>query len=208
VDIGNPDLKPEYSFNLDLGLKAKYDKFQGTVSLFRNEISDYIVKRRTGRIDPDSGLEIDRWENVGRALLYGMEAQGEFDLGAGFALFASCSYVRGKDETGSTDLPDIPPFRANYGCRYRKAVQPDWELWTEFAGLTAARQGKIAPYERPAGGYTVLTWSAGATFRKNLRLTLMVANLADKSYHDHLSRVTWINEEPGRNVRFQMNYAF
>jgi hemoglobin/transferrin/lactoferrin receptor protein len=208
VDIGNPDLKPEFSFNLDLGLKAKYDKFQGTVSLFRNEISDYIVKRRTGRIDPDSGLEIDQWENVGRALLYGLEAQGEYDLGAGFALFANCSYVRGKDETASTDLPDMPPLRANYGCRYRQAVPPDWELWTEFAGLTAARQGKIAPYERPTGGYTVLTWSAGATFRKKLRLTLMVANLADKSYHDHLSRVTWINEEPGRNVRFQMNYTF
>jgi TonB-dependent heme/hemoglobin receptor len=208
VDIGNPDLRPETSFNLDLGLKAKYANFQGAVSLFRNEISDYIVKRRTGQFDPVSGLEIDKWENVGRALLYGMEAQGEYDLGAGFALFASCSYVRGKDETGSTDLPDIPPFRGNYGWRYRRKVQPDWELWTEFAGLTAARQGKIASYERPTGGYTIFTWSAGATFRKNLRLTLMVANLADKSYHDHLSRVTWINEQPGRNVRFQMNYTF
>ncbi|MEJ2671662.1 MAG: TonB-dependent receptor [Deltaproteobacteria bacterium] len=208
VDIGNPDLSPEFSFNLDLGLKARYANFQGTVSLFRNEISNYIVKRRTGRIDPDSGLEVDQWENVGRALLYGMEAQGEYDLGAGFTLFANLSYVRGKDETASTDLPEIPPLRTNYGCRYRKAVQPDWELWTEFAGLTAARQGKVAPYERPTGGYTVFTWSAGATFRKNLRLTLMVANLANKSYHDHLSRVTWINEEPGRNVRFQMNYTF
>ncbi len=208
VDIGNPNLKPETSFNLDLGLKAKYANFQGAVSLFRNEISDYIVKRRTGRFDPVSGLEIDKWENVGRALLYGMEAQGEYDLGAGFALFASLSYVRGKDETASTDLPDIPPFRANYGWRYRKAVQPDWELWTEFAGLTAARQGKIASWERPTGGYTILTWSAGATFRKNLRLTLMVANLTDKSYHNHLSRVTWINEQPGRNVRFNLNWTF
>ena len=208
VDIGNPNLKPEYSFNLDMGLKAKYAHFQGAVSLFRNEISDYIIKRQTGVVDPVSGLEIDQWENVGRALLYGMEAQGEYDLGAGFALFASVSYVRGKNDTASTDLPYIPPLRGNYGCRYRKQMQPDWELWTEFAGLTAARQGKVATWESPSGGYTTLTWSAGATFRKNLRLTLMVANLTNKSYHDHLSTITWINEEPGRNVRFNLNWTF
>ncbi len=208
VDLGNPNLKPEYSFNLDLGLKANYPKFQGAVSLFRNEISDYILKRRTGLFDSTSGLEIDQWENVARALLYGLEAQGEYDLGAGLALFASLCYVRGKNETASTDLPDMPAFRANYGCRYRKVVQPDCELWTEVAGLTAARQGKVAPLERPSGGYTVLTWSAGVTFRKKLRLNVMVANLTDKSYHDHLSRITWINEQPGRNVRLNLNWSF
>jgi len=208
VDIGNPDLKAETSFNLDLGLKAKFPRFQGTLSLFRNEISDYIIKQRTGIFDPASGLEIAKWENVGRALLYGIETEGEFALGGGVALFANLNYVRGKDQTASTDLPDIPPLRSNYGLRYERKIQPDWELWTEMAGLTAARQGKVAPWEEPSGGYTTFTWSAGAIYRQNLRLSLMVANLTDKSYHDHLSQVTWLNEQPGRNVRVNLNFKF
>ncbi|HAY21786.1 MAG TPA: hypothetical protein DCY27_06395 [Desulfobacterales bacterium] len=208
VDIGNPDLKPETSFNLDVGLKANFSRFQGSLSFFRNEISDYIIKRDTGVFDPVSGLEIARWENVGRALLYGAEAEGAYILGAGFSLFANLSYVRGKDQTASTDLPDIPPFKSNYGLRYQAAVRSDWDVWTEFAGLTVSRQGQVAPSERPSGGYTTLTWSTETCYKKTVRLSLMVANLTNKSYHDHLSRVTWMNEQPGRNVRFNVSFAF
>jgi outer membrane receptor protein involved in Fe transport len=42
IKLGNPDLKPEYSWNFDLGYKGKYKQLKWELNLFYNLIDDYI----------------------------------------------------------------------------------------------------------------------------------------------------------------------
>jgi hemoglobin/transferrin/lactoferrin receptor protein len=208
VDIGDPDLDPETSLSVDLGLKANYDRFTGTVSLFYNRIDDYIVKRRTGVTDPDSGLEITSWGNVDRAELYGFEGEADLALISGFSLFGTISFVRGRNKETDADLPEIPPLKGTYGILYENHPRRDWYLWSEFAAHSAARQDNVAPWETETPGYTTFDFRFGLDFKQNASLVFSAENLTDKSYHDHLSRVTWQNEQPGRSLGVKITWRW
>jgi len=202
--IGNPELEPEKSLNLDVALKARYDRFRGSISLFRNQIWDFIVFEQTGPIDPETGLPCWTFNNVGRAFLYGGEAEAEFKIGYGLSTFFNLSYVRARNQENDTDLPEIPPLRAGYGVRYERKLFKNWNLWSEFLITTVARQKDVAPWENETPGYTTLDFRVNLDLKKNFSLFLTMENLTDKSYHLHTSRVRGINEQPGRNVSFKL----
>ncbi len=47
--IGNPNLKPEKSLNIDLSLEGENERTYGKVGIFHNEISDYMTHYFTGQ---------------------------------------------------------------------------------------------------------------------------------------------------------------
>ncbi|MBN2231864.1 MAG: TonB-dependent receptor [Deltaproteobacteria bacterium] len=207
VDRGNPDLAPETSLNLDAGIRYRGTRFQGSAALFLNRIDDYIVKRRTGVFDADSGLEITRWENVTRAELYGGELEGELDLGAGFSLRTCISLVRGRDDHTGDDLPDIPPVKGTATLRWENDTAAR-NLWVETATHAAAGQDHPGPGESATPGYTTFDLRAGWDWKKRLEFIVSAENLGDKSFHDHLSRVSWMNEQPGRHLQAKITARF
>ena len=81
--IGNPDLKPEKSVNFDISLEGENNKTFAKVSLFHNEIKNYLTSYFTGQlIDFDfhgSGRQtpdrIYSFRNLGKAKITGIEAE-------------------------------------------------------------------------------------------------------------------------------------
>ncbi|MFH1009072.1 MAG: TonB-dependent receptor [Candidatus Latescibacterota bacterium] len=201
VDRGNPDLKPETSLNLDVGLNRKQGPYQWGVSLFRNVIRDYIYKQRTGEVE--NGMEVDTWLNVSEARLEGVELEAAFYPFSEVGGFANASYVRGTDTKKDEPLQSIPPLNGSVGIRYGGSL-----LKGELSTLWAAGQDRIAEKETETDGFVVFNASVGLSLARwlpfNAELNVNVDNLLDTNYKNHLSRVKQWYSEPGRNISLSL----
>lgn len=208
VDIGNPDLKPEVGTNMDFGIRTRGSWYSLAVSVFHNRIDDYIAKLRTGTIDTDTGLEITSWANVREVTLKGAELEGKIWFSEVLSYNGSISMLRGTDDFTGEDLPDMPPVKfVNTIEATGLAGLAGSTAWLRGSVVTALRQDHVAANETETAGYTVFHVFGGLDWNR-VSLQLAVRNLTDKSYHDHLSRVKYMNEQSGRTVDVNLSWRF
>jgi len=202
-DLGNPDLDPETSLNLDLGLKVRSERWRGEVSLFHNTVADYIAK-----VDVDTALA---WLNLDDVRLYGAEAAGEVWLDERWTVFGSLSYVRGEVTDDGGDLPSIPPLRARGGVRWERSTGAEARTWSELAVSWTDGQTNPGPAERATPSWRRLDLRGGWVLSRDWSVTVAVENLTDEAYSDHLSRV-WQDlgqtSQAGRNARIGARLGF
>ena len=79
--IPNPDLRPESSDGLELGLRFNGTPLQWSASLFGALYDDFIESRVNLGPDPDTGTLIFQSQNVAEARVYGAELKFTADLG-------------------------------------------------------------------------------------------------------------------------------
>ncbi|HDP79968.1 MAG TPA: TonB-dependent receptor, partial [Spirochaetes bacterium] len=203
ADYGNPNLDPETAWNFDAGVKMNFERLWFALSGFYNRIDDYIEKRLTG--GTEFGLPKAEYANVSEAELYGGEVETELKTGFGLSVFGNMGYVRGKNLTSNENLSSIPPLKGSYGLRYERMAGA-MNLWSELSFHSAAEQADPGLNESKTHGYTTVDIRAEAKIDKRLSVTVYCKNLADKAYHDHLSRISPANapevdglEQPGRS---------
>ena len=206
VDRGNPDLKPETSLNLDLGLNQRRGRFEWSINGFQNTVHDYIYKRQTGVVDPASGLLIDSWENLSNVRFIGGEVQGAVYPWKTIGIFGSLSYVEATDLDSEKPVPDIPPLNGSLSIRHSGSV-----VSVDIGANFAAKQDRIASNETETAAYAVCNGSMGINLERWLRvsskLTLSATNLLDAKYCNHLSRTKLWYFEPGRSVSLALTLA-
>ncbi len=201
-EIGNPYLHSETAYSADAGLKVNYNWIWFTVNGFYSYIEDYISQYNITATSKS-------WFNILTAELYGCEGETEIYLPSDFTLFGNISYTHGRNRSQGGSLSSIPPLKGTYGIRYEKMFNDNYTIWGEFTGHSAMTQHRIPPTDfiqfgpvwiKPTTpGYTVLDLNLGFRFKDYISIVLFGKNLTDRSYHDHLSRVWWRNEQPGRN---------
>ncbi|NOY23314.1 MAG: TonB-dependent receptor [Acidobacteria bacterium] len=208
VDIGNPGLVPEIGQNIDFGIRTRGSWYSLALSLFHNRINHYIAELKTGETDPETGLEIHTWSNLSRITLKGGELEGQVWLSDIVSYRGSVSLVHGTDNVTGDDLPDMPPVKIVNEITLKGLNRPgNSRSWAKFSVLTILRQNRIATFETETAGYTVFNLFAGLNW-KNTSIELAARNLTDKSYHDHLSRVHYMNEQPGRSIDLNITWHF
>lgn len=218
-DIGNPDLKPEYSYNTDVSLKFFHERVRGQVSGFVNYIDQYIDKRLTG--GTHGSYNDAEFKNIGEAMLYGGEGDLEVSVYRGIALYGLVNYVRGRNLSDEVNLFSMPPLSGTYGLRYNSNAAKELSWWSELGFRWAAKQwepGKnpeTGAEEDKTPGWQVMDISAGINWKKTLSSTFFIKNVFDLAYHDHLSRINETNspevdgkEQPGRSIGFMTTYRF
>ncbi len=203
--FGNPDLKSETSLNIDAGLKIKYERISGEFTIFRNQINDLIVMKPISA-NADTFL----YDNVGKAEIFGGEAEVKFKINRTLSFFANTAYVHGQDVNLDEPLPKMPPLTTLLGLRFE---MPEQKLWLELAARIVDTQNRVAENENETPGYTLFDFSSGvnlgAFFRTPLplQLTFNIHNLLDRDYRDHLSSVNWWSA-PGRNISVGLKTNF
>lgn len=205
IEQGNPDLKPETSWNVDIGSEWSHKRIRASVGFFYNYIQDYIEQYPTG--DPNS--DPWTWDNINDAVLYGVEFDSEVNVTKWFILFGNLTFVRGQNITDDTDLVDIPPVKGSYGFRLEKKTA-SFNNWFELRLNSAARQDKTGSEKIEAtDGYTTLDFRLGTEYAKIIFLSLYLKNALDKGYNDHLSRVDQLEyNQPGRSFGINLKYVF
>lgn len=120
VSESNPDLKPETSETIELGARARSGRWSATVAAFAGRYDDFIEQvQKGGTFAPDDPA-VFQYVNLTEAKIYGAEASGRVELGAGFAVNAAASFVRGDSELDGveTPLPSVEPFKFVSGLEW------------------------------------------------------------------------------------------
>ena len=212
--VGNPRLEPEESLEFDLGLKGIWGKLAFEGSFFYNRIDEYILQYVLERTDVngDGRTDIVRgFRNIDSAALIGMDLGLSYAVRQDLSLLGSFAYVRGENEEDDTALPEIPPFEGRLGFRYEHI---DWGVWLSPMVRLVQSQHRIdtAFLEDMTPGFVSVDIGAGWRFLGSYELTLSVANLLDKNYHEHVTRENPFTGrevfEPGRVVTVGLRATF
>jgi len=205
IELGNPDLDEETAHNAELTLRKFAGRTTFSLSVYRNQVSDYIYAADSGH-SPGAGYrEIEYRQHD--AVLTGAEGEVRFQATDAFAMTLFGDHVRGKLRHGGGDLPRIPADRL--GVRLDQAFTSAIDGQLEF--YRVQRQSDSTDYETDTGGYNML--GAGVSYRGNLgrtdyRVYLRGDNLLDSNAREHTS---FIKDEvllPGRNLTLGMRLTF
>ena len=215
-EIGNHDFKSEYSLQADLGINYATRYFELHGALFANHIDNYIYLHRIDSIiDPD--LMTFAYAQ-GEAMLYGFESSLDVHPLHALHVGVAFSYVNAQllhQPEEMKYLPMTPASHLSSDIKYELthdgnvfnnayvAVQADWYLKQDhyFAAYDT---------ETMTPSYLLLGLSVGTDVflkgRKVAEMHLIVDNLTDVSYQDHLSRLKYAdyNIVTGRQGVFNM----
>lgn len=204
VELGNPALDEETSHNIELSLRKVAGRVTFDLSLFRNQVNDFIHAADTGE-DIGGGYRLIEYRQDD-ALLYGLEGEVRLRASDATSLALFGDYVRGKLRDGG-DLPRIPAGRL--GVRVEQAFSP--ALSGQLEAYRVMRQRDIAAYETRTAGYNML--GAGLAYngvlgRTDYQLYLKANNLLDEKVRNHTSFIKDEVLQPGRNFTAGVRLAF
>ena len=214
--LPNPDLKPETSRGVDVGLRGDHGPWRWTVSAHASRYRDFIESRRNVGIDPTTGLLLFQSVNLSRVDTWGAEASARLaldDLGwRGGTLRFAASRTRGIDRTADAWLASIDPLRAVLGVGWRGDGGG-----LELVASAAARQRDVSGTGAfVAPGHALLDLIGDWDLSSGWRVEAAIFNLADRRVWDAtdtagvpatsalLDRYT----RAGRNARLTVTASF
>ena len=230
-ELGNQQLKAEYSLQADLGIDFTSRYVSAQVALFANRIDNYIFTHRLNQVIEEGYLTYAYTQ--GDARLLGFEAGIDFHPVHSIHFSNSFSYVDARLMHASADTKYLPFTPAPHWASELK-----WELFhhshttvnhhhtTDAAHRSLFNNLYVAAgldcylkqthiysaddTETKTPGYALLSLSAGSDIqvkgRKVAELYITADNLLDKAYQNHLSRLKYadVNAATGRRGIFNM----
>ena len=222
-EIGNPDLKPEQSYQFDASFDFQNQYVDASLGGYANFINNYIYYSTSG----ESRLIDDREYPVynfvqDKAFLRGVEASLTLHPVSFIHFENSFTYTRATNQTTKESLPFIPAAALRNELRFEPKIAGTSHSYFSVGIDNFWKQSKIDSFESASSGYTLLNAAIGTTLKlsKNQDITIYAAgkNLLNKAYYDHLSRFKpgrLSDEDPtlgifnmGRNVTFGITLPF
>jgi outer membrane receptor protein involved in Fe transport len=191
--VGNPDLRPESSLNLDGGLKFLGRRFFVGLYAFRYQIEDMIERYR---LDPSTYT----YGNVEKGRLQGFEFEAEAFLLPGWKLFGNIAAIRGRSLETGVPLNDIPPFQIYTGTRVWKG-----KLSAELNATFRLAKASPGPAEIAVASSELVNLRASYLWH-GLNLYVTLGNVFNAAYIARADSEAMV--EPGRNLRLGFVYAF
>ena len=210
-EIGNKNLKPEYSLQGDLGLDFVSQYVSVLSAFFVSRIDNYIFAARNGQVS-DEGLPVYAFRS-GLAHLGGGEIGIDIHPVHSLHLSSAFSCVYAK-EKGGDDLPLIPAPRLFSEIKWE--ITHDGKLFNNAFVSLNLDWNMAQNHFYAAGGtetatpaYLLLGASAGTDIvikgKTRLSLYIIGSNLTDQAYMPHLSRLKYIGiANMGRNISFKL----
>jgi iron complex outermembrane recepter protein len=216
--LGNPDFKPEFSLEEDIGFVYSSHYAVATLDLFNNFISNYIFNQKVSKTDGADSM--DNHGNTyfqfvaSKAQLYGGEASIDIHPVKALHFENSLSIVYGvnkgtliKSQGDSAKyLPFIPPTHGISELRYEFNVKQSHivHAFVKVQLEYSARQNRaFLAYntETPTAGYTLFNAGLGGGVSNKKGKTIFNLyingnNLFDVAYYDHLSRLKYFLFSP------------
>ncbi len=215
-ELGNEDLDPERSINIDLTLRHVTGKAYFQLSAYNNFITNYIFLQPGDEpaLTIRGSFPFFSYEQTD-AVIRGVDGTFEYQLLKNLRTSATVSFLRGwnRDESiplifmpsdrlqlfAHLDLPNTGLFRSNY---------------LEARGTMAREQThfpKGVDFAPPPPGYQLLDLESGTEMEisgKKVNLSLSLNNVLNATYRDYLSRFRYFIDEPGRSLVMRAQLQF
>lgn len=201
----NFDLKPEHSLQYQIGYKLQNSRLKGEIYLYRNELSDLIVRQKVPG-DTIDGYPVYQKENVEQAFVQGAETAWAYAFHHNWKLSGTLTYTYGQNVTRDEPMRRIPPLfgRLSLDCQLEK-------LWLNLEWQAAGKQTRLAAGDRednriPKGGTP--GWNiVNLNTRYAMRLftfDLSLQNLFNQDYRYHGSGVNGYGRSALLSVIFRI----
>ena len=219
VVVPNPTLKPEYTYNFEMGIskvlqgKYKFD-LTGFYTNLTNAlvVADFKLDGKDSAVYNGSMTKVKATQNADNAYIYGVSAGVQFDFNERVSFKSVLNYTYGRYISSNLDtvipLDHIAPMFGQTSLTY-KAKGFDGEFFMRYNGKKS-----LADYS-PSGednlqyatvngmpAWFTLNIRLGANLTKNLRLNAACENLTDNRYRAFASGMN----APGRNFIISLRY--
>ncbi|KOF01889.1 TonB-dependent receptor [Roseivirga seohaensis subsp. aquiponti] len=205
---GNPDLSPEQSYQLDLGINWLKSDWSIQVSPFLNYFPNYIFLNPTPDHDYYYGAGNQVFEySQSKVIRYGGEVKLSLNLTEEVSTELFGEYVFSQqlsgDKKGFT-LPFSPPPSALLNFTWSPILNKTFKApYFSLDYRIVGKQNNIVPPEKKTFGYQVFNFRAGTNlelYKQELQLNFQVQNVMNTHYMNHTSFYRLINlPEMGRN---------
>jgi len=225
VVVPNPDLKPEYAYNADIGVSLNFDtvvKFD--FAGFYTILEDALI-RRDFSLDGESQIlyqgelsTIQAIQNASRAQVYGFEAGIAIAFSKELKLSSQYNITKGfaQDQQGTKEaLRHAAPAYGNTRLIYNNAKLTlaafvEYNGQFDFEDLAPSQQNNAFLYAADQNGnpyapkWHTLNFSAQYKYSKSLQLNATLENITDQRYRPYSSGLS----APGRNLIVAATYTF
>lgn len=187
--FGNPDLTPETSRSIELGLRGKHGWGNWSVNTFDTKVDDLITIFCTPTWDCEP-------VNTDRARLKGTEVTADTSF-AGWDLRASATLLDPRNDTEGKQN-QLLPRRAKRSAR----IDADRRFGDFSVGASVYGAGaRVESFGGRLAGYSTTDVRLGYTFGEAWSLQLAANNVFDKEYETASSY-----NQPGRNYLLTLRY--
>jgi len=216
-EVGDPDLSPEVSYQLDAGIEYNARRFAIGATPFLNYFPNYIYLNPTSEHDRlyGNGNQVFYYTQS-KVFRYGAELHAHYEMFKNLQLGIIGEYVYSEQLSGEKKgftLPFAPPASAILNVRYQRQRISffDNPYLTLDYRITAA-QNNIVPPEEPTDGYQVINLGFGGGIKlkhQTVFISMQVQNLLNTKYFNHTSYYRLINiPGPGRNFIVNISIPF
>lgn len=223
----NPDLKPEQSVNVDMGIRVGADHLRAELSGFMIHYFDKIDVQYTGEVvdnlgrrvvdgrKPDSGNDLYYESvsvNASSMNLAGIESklQGMISDVLRAGMIANYTYGRIRNADGIRDYVDrIPPangivFLEVHAVDRRVRLRPQARFALAKRRLSSEEVGDDRISPDGTDGFANIQVISTIDLHRSLQLRIFADNITNVAYREHASTLDGMQ----RNITFSLNYAF
>ena len=217
--VPNPDIKPEYTYNVDLGIsQALGDRVRleatGFYTWFRNAIAlaPYQMGGKDSVFYNGGNVRVFANQNVNRAFLYGFNAAATVDVTKALRLYSTINYTYGRLKHNNSKVPldHIPPVFGKTtvsftGGRIIAEAYALYNGWKHLKDYNLNGEDNLQ-YATPVGtpSWMTLNLKGSVTLHPHLTLQAGVENILDRNYRYFASGFS----APGRNISLALRSTF
>lgn len=212
----NPDLKPETSDSIELGLRGRDASRRYSVSAFHGRYKDFMSQQIVSGSGTVADPSVYKTINLPGVTISGFEARGEWTYAPGWTASAAYAHAYGnsKSATGTvTPLSTIDPDKVIVGLNYAQGAQ--WGSGLRVTAVDRKDRPQSATTVKP-GGYTVVDLSGWYQFSRSTFFQVGLRNLFDKKYVQWAdvrnlttsSAIVDAYSQPGRNFAVSVTHSF
>ncbi|MEO7924034.1 MAG: TonB-dependent receptor [Chitinophagaceae bacterium] len=211
VYVPNADVDPEYTYNIDLGIRQVFAKIvrveiTGFYTFFRNAIvgAPFKLNGQDSIVYGGVTSAVYANQNLNKARTYGFNANVKIDFTRQLSFYSTATYTRGRMEKfGKGEIPQdhIPPFFGKTSLNYQHAkfgvelygLYNGWKKIKDYNPDGEDNQQYATPDGMPS--WFTLNWRGNINLCKSVQLQVGVENIADRNYRYFASGFS----APGRN---------
>jgi len=221
VVVPNPDLKPEYAYNLDIGITRSITR-SAKIDLtgFYTYLDNAMVRRDFSINGQDSILydgemsKVQALVNTGSAYLYGFNAKLMIDFTQKLSLTSTFNFVKGEDDQNLPLRHVTPIFGSTHflytGHRFKLDLSADYSGGFTYEQLAPDEQNKPHLYTIDDDGlpyspsWLVINLNTSMQISKFIRLNIGIENILGNRYKTYSSGLV----APGGNWVFGLRAYF
>lgn len=194
----NPNLKSEYSDNIEFGLKSNYIK---NLTIISSVFANYVKNLIDITVLPDKSRQ---FINIGKVFFAGVELDLKYNLN-NYLIDFSFNYLKSENQTDGAEskiLPLRPEFTTNltFSRNFDFGLNAQIQLLSYFKQF-AYNSDKKVYFELP--NYNLLNLTLSYQIFKNLNINATFMNILDELYY-----ADWGYPQAGFNFNFgiSLNY--